>query len=809
MKDSLQRLVMTFLLTLLAWSVPRWASPQEVTPPEIQRIMAKAQSGQKLTAEEKQTVNAWIKAMAGPALSAVGTDAPPEVQRILAKRQAGERLTPEEGAMLNDWAAREAAAEVSRVITKVGQPGAPQGTSPTELQRIIQKAVAGGRLTPDEKQALRGWRGSVSHGKGTLAAATLPMFCPTTKPALATLPSAAPTEDEYLRLVHAWSRTYGAKAGRAKARLDAAFEHAKSDGDASDLGVFLLGLRAGAAGTYAIAWTAQRAPTDPVAANNLGVALKGMKDYPGAASALLYADRLFQDTPLIVANRGWLLFDLGDLAGARELFERSARLDPGYSSAEMGLGLVALCGGDAKAAAKHLRQSLDGDFSSTAATALEAADAAAADAGDHTNGARPIQPTDQQAGPPEEQTGQDGSGSHDGEEAGAFTLPDPAVTASIPEEVAAIAGMAQVYQSGTQRSFELKQQLAAEPPPEARANPLAGLTVYDGRPLTMTRSYDYEVFLLRDLERIYIAGKSRPLYEEFNGAIRGIEEGFSSQLAALTATMRSQIEACGHDDRCTQQALYTLCQAARELAQAKHPPFVAAWDHYWTATKTALIEYHDHSAGILKRIADPALSQHWNRVVEANIVDRYTLGLGWVMTEASALAAAWQPTCTPPPKPKPFKGRIKVYPVQGATCPTGKGNFGLIFVYVEWDCDKIKIGGGEGVVGELTLDWSKGPLVIKPFIGFGLKGSLGPVLSAGAKEGFVVNIPTGNANWDVGVKGSVEAKATVPGRLGDPTGTGSENMGGLNAGVKVTCQLMAAGGPDLEVTTPVRIGKSP
>lgn len=71
--------------------------------------------------------------------------------------------------------------------------------------------------------------------------------------------------------------------------------------------------------------------------------LKDMGDYRRAMAVLLYADSVQPNAPLILVNRAWVRYELGDLDGAKPLFDEVARRAPVLTSAQVGLGLIAYC----------------------------------------------------------------------------------------------------------------------------------------------------------------------------------------------------------------------------------------------------------------------------------------------------------------------------------------------------------------------------------------------------------------------------------------------------------------------------------
>ena len=79
--------------------------------------------------------------------------------------------------------------------------------------------------------------------------------------------------------------------------------------------------------------SAQKAPRDALTASNLGVALRGMKDYARAAIALGYAKSLAPDSTVIATNMGWLAMSRHDTKTAGRLFNAALSKNKQMSAA--------------------------------------------------------------------------------------------------------------------------------------------------------------------------------------------------------------------------------------------------------------------------------------------------------------------------------------------------------------------------------------------------------------------------------------------------------------------------------------------
>ena len=630
---------------------------------------------------------------------------PPEIQRIFQKVQSGQQPTPEEQKTLQDWARSTS-----------GQPAGARGS-----QRDI---------TPG------GSKGTVP---GLSAADSLAALGACPKPATSQrLFSRPPTRETFIIQIKGAAQLYGAKAAKARPEIDKILRTAQSDRDGSNLGAMLAAMGAGSAGVYATTWSALRNPDDPVTANNLGVLLKGMKDYPRALQALLYADKLLPEMPVTITNLGWVYYDLGDTAKARTLFERAIALNPDAASAHMGLGLLAECGGDNKAAAKELRQSLDNGSSSLATTALDMADAAAAKSDDPNNGARPINhgPTSPRAPSAAEED---------------LSLPDPPVSSDVSEMAAAAKALAKMYSDSGIETFRVGQEMRDKAPAYQEAVKQSGsTTLMFGNSGVAYKDYDLEEFLLRDLHRIFITNKVKPAYNDFHKEASDLSQAFLKEFNALVQRTVDRARACGRDNACAKQVEYTFCKQGKQLAEAFHPRFFKAWTKYWNAAKPALIDYHDFTNSALGYLRNPVRNDYRNLTREYDILSEYQTAFTWPMQWSGLMAGAWRGECKVPVEESPAKGKANVKKKRADKCPFPPVFVGIGVLSIEFDCEKFKIQGGEGIIGSLEVDMARHE--VHMWVGVGVSAKIGAqigavdvtLLKAEAKAGVRVDVAEGH-----------------------------------------------------------------
>jgi tetratricopeptide (TPR) repeat protein len=269
-------------------------------------------------------------------------------------------------------------------------------TPPLEIQKLLQKAAAGGELTQDEQNKLDAWSESLGDPSapaiqtpgGTTAPPRpgglppLPTLhssiddqgvnpCPAAP--LSRAPAAAvPDQKAYVALVGALQDKLKAKLTPAQRQsLEQNLDTTPRPQDASNVGLLLLTQARGSAGTYAISKSALKVPTDPVYAANLGVALRGLHDFANAEKMLLYAASLDKKSAQTQANLGWLATDQKRMDAAQSYFKAALALNPKSSLGQSGMGLLQLCGGHPRKALASFQASLRSGFTDFAKAGLE------------------------------------------------------------------------------------------------------------------------------------------------------------------------------------------------------------------------------------------------------------------------------------------------------------------------------------------------------------------------------------------------------------------------------------------------------
>jgi arylsulfatase A-like enzyme/Tfp pilus assembly protein PilF len=112
-------------------------------------------------------------------------------------------------------------------------------------------------------------------------------------------------------------------------------------------------------------------PTNPAAANDLGMALSRTGHAREAVAVLQTAAKLAPADPTIEVNLGYAAAAAGDLATARVAYERAASLDPTFPAPCLNRAMLELRAGDRVAAARWLAEALARDPTMPEALALK------------------------------------------------------------------------------------------------------------------------------------------------------------------------------------------------------------------------------------------------------------------------------------------------------------------------------------------------------------------------------------------------------------------------------------------------------
>lgn len=653
--------------------------------------------------------------------------------------------------------------------------------------------------------------------------------CPkTTDPSALSLK--APSRSDYVKLVENLFKEYGEKTAPYRGQIDAVLLGATAPGEGADLGAIFKGLGAGPAAVYATSWSAKKNPDDALTANNLGVALKDMGEYRTAMAVLLYADRLQPNAPLVLVNRAWVHYELGDLDGAKPLFEKVALQAPALTSAQIGLGLVAYCRGDKTTAEKHFRKALEARMTPAMAAAWRQARG-------------------------EGQQGESPRTSEFLNKDGEFRLPEMPSKASIKAMASAgpmIQNLGESLDNQLKLLMERKQDLSkvvAKQWNRTSQEGPEGIVVY--------RSLETTAFLFRDIARLVFAEKGRlgeamsrlgkwgeetsqhaealvpdierdvqktmdnlkqyeamlAKHQEEDAALDREREKMEEEVARLEESAErrcnpnkippqgwtAEMIACGErvarqiDDvrgrfqkreeelsqrqrsemhefhHQSEKESYEACERDRKFREGMVQAQAAALGAYNKALRETLTDYYTFTTPVIESAFSPSMGELLNVEREIavltflrNLASQYE-GLA---SNAESVASL---KCFPPseeePPPEPEEPNV---PKTKPWCPFEKRPLKLkvLVIGFELDCEKVKLEGGELLLGSIERKFKSKETTI--FLGVGANlGITGA--GVGAKVGGSVTFQgdqVTNAAMESEVSGQVGiTSATLTGRL--------------------------------------------
>ena len=631
----------------------------------------------------------------------------------------------------------------------------------------------------------------------------------------------APSRSDYLKLVEALFNEYGKKTSRSRSQIDAILQRATADGDGANLGAIFQGFGAGDAAVYATAWSAKRNPDDPLTANNLGVALKDMGDYRRAMLVLLYADRLQPNAPLILVNRAWVLYELGDLVGAKPLFEKVALQAPELTSAQIGLGLIAYCRGDKATAERHFRKALEARMTPAMAAAWRQARG-------------------------EEKKGESPKTSESPKKDGEFRLPEMPSNPSIKAMATAgpmLQNLGEGLDNQLKQLMERKQELSKVVSKQwnrtSQGGP-EGIVVY--------RSLETTAFLFRDIARLVFAEKGRlgeamrqlhksmegtskraealvpdvesdirktmdslkqyeallAKHEKENSALDREREKMEQEVARLNESAERRCNpnkippqgwtaamiACG--ERVTRQIAdvrgrfekrerelsqrhsremdglhrksekegYEACERDRKFREGMVQAQAAALGVYNQALRETLTDFYAFTSPVIESAFSPSLGELLNIEREIAVLTMLRNLAGQYEGLASNAESLASLECFPPSEeePPPEPEEANV-PKTKPSCPQEKKSlkFDLMIAAFEVDCEKFKLEAGQLIVG--SIEWKRKTKETTVFLGVGAKvGVTG--LKAGAKIGGAITFQ-GDQVTNVAMEGEVKTEVLM------------------------------------------------
>ncbi len=694
------------------------------------------------------------------------------------------------------------------VSPAIAAQGVQNPAYPADIKAIMEKLSRGQELTDAEQERLDKWSESMEKAFEELEKDSPKdgpdsdsgiggetVECP--KPKMVKgLPTQAPAFVAYVALVKNLATKYGAKAGEAKTGLDKGLQAApKVKG--GDIGAVLVAAQAGSAAAYVTAQAIVKDPLNFMAANNLGVILKGMEDYSNALSVLFYADKMRPNVPLVQVNIGWVYFEIGDKANAKKYFQKAVQLSPDLSGAHNGLGLLAECEGNHAEALAHFRQAFKTGFSAVGAVAYRAARQGAQKADSNTK-SEPL--------------------SEEKDSGGNFKLPEPPITEKLTQTQNAKPAIEQMISSVDQRFQGVQQQLIQVSATLRRQNERAS---QDPNAIVLNRTFDKQIFLFQDIADVLLGENSqlgqalkttRKEMEASSQAAADKVPEFMQSLETLQRNLKrleqlfSEMTACGDNDVCRKaveqkidalkyemdQEAYRTCLKNKDMLESIYTHQYKGWKAYHDQLARALEDYVYFTTPVIADVWAPTLNEYMNLFREGMILNHEKISLGMGSNLPDIVQNIASLDCKPPgpPEPAPSDPGEGVKKKEPAPCPFEKPfTLKLIVVSMELDCTYVKIEGGEGLVASYKRDFNRHESTIGIGVGAGIDSELGGV---GGK--MMIEITgSGNTVSDVAFKSSVSGKLG-----GDWTGASMEaELGGqisLESGPSVTLGTSAGFG---------------
>jgi hypothetical protein len=652
------------------------------------------------------------------------------------------------------------------LVTALCAPAGAADTMPANIQAIMKKMGQGPMPNAADQKALNDWSVSMTGkplaGVGGSGGSSSTMdhessveqdedgaknLCKTDGHAGF---GAAPTQDAYVAMAKSAYQVYAAKMPDGglfllKRQLD----KASNPTWGADVSLLMLTKSSGSAAVVAAASSAQRSPRDALTASNLGVALRGMKDYARAAIALTYAKSLAPDSTVIATNLGWLAMSRHDTRTAGQFFNAALSKNKEMSAALSGDGLIAQCKGQHGQALKFFRASMRNGYSKLAQVGIQSA---ADDIRKNNPGADIGSPADD--GPP-------------GKAVPVPGWPDPPIAGSAKEMAAWGAAN---ENSGVAKWAKLwEDSLATQNATIARigikADAGSSKTVSSGH-TEFRRGFAKEEARISDLKKM--------LY----GPIEVAGEHVTSDAADL----RTAIGDGGP------------CKESRPKIVGLYPAAAGKLHADWAEMRSAIGKYYQTVGPAVSDITDDNLRNQEQAVLNEDVLGGLNLyAIALRQTEGVVKFAYWpyDIECGQAAAVVIKPGTLKPYPLDPNACKSGETHMNFGLVNFNADCEKMTIDFGEALVGsgeyKFGNDWGSDQITI--FAGVGVSGGLGP-LSAGAKTGAYMTFQGGQV-MDYGNQSSAGV---------------SVGSGPVSAGSEMSARISAVSGVDVALDSGVHLG---
>jgi tetratricopeptide (TPR) repeat protein len=635
---------------------------------------------------------------------------------------------------------------------------------PPNIQAIMNKAKNGQAPTDAEMKAVQAWTqgamknmGAATGGSGVSSTMDNESTAAEDEDGAKNLCKtgghagfgAAPSQGAYVAMAKDATKIYSAKMPDGglfllKRQLD----NATNPTWGADASLLMLTKSSGSAAVIAAASSAQRVPKDALTASNLGVALRGMKDYARAAIALTYAKSLSPDSTVIATNLGWLAMSQHDTATAGKFFNAALSENKDMSAALSGDGLIAQCTGKHTQALKFFRTSLKNGYSRLADVGVQSAEN---DILKNNPGADIGSPADVGgAATPVSAPG----------------WPDPPIAKDAREMAqwglaAQNSGPAKWYQ---QWEDSVSAQNDTIKSIGINADALPSKSVQGGKTV-FRRGFEKEVQRVSDIKRMTF----------------GPIEKAGEQITQDVNDMRMAVGDGGE------------CKDTRAKIEALYPHYAGTLRGDWGQLRAAIGRHYQAVAPAIADITDDNVRKQGQAVLNDEVLGGLTIYGAQLRMAMGAVVAMYQPddrVCGQLPAIVVKPGTLKNYPIDPNACKSGETHMNFGVINFNADCEKMTLDFGEALVGsgeyKFGNDWGSDQITI--FAGVGASGGLGP-LSAGAKTGAYMTFQGGQV-MDYGSSSSASI---------------SVGSGPVSVGAEASARLSAVSGVDVALNSGVTI----
>lgn len=600
---------------------------------------------------------------------------PPDVAKVMEKMQRGEKPTKAEIELMKKWVA----------TLRQWNEG---------LKKNPWKGMPGGGPPPGAFQ---------QPGAPTLEGMGV---CPK---ATVKLPTKAPTPAGYSKIAGDIAAAYRKRLGASAAKLDPDIAKTTTPNATTGLVGGALASGSGAGAIYVAARAAAAHPKDPLVASNLGALLVADRKYSDAYSVLLHADALAPDQKLVTTNRAWAQYGARD-PRAKATFESVTAKESDHASARLGLGLLAACGGDAKAGADHIAASAMRRKSALAQYAYAA-----------------VSPSS-----PSPYTGSN-----------PLELPPLPISASWD-----------LSAKDKRDSAALHKQLL-----EIHLKWTAGLQARNDKIKSLYaqgRRGGIEGNLYASLHEPYSKAASAKAKEGVKQLVQMPSDLTQWTLSAFQRTAPAR-QACQGDSRCVKQVEFDDCMLTKQRAIEGHAKFAPLAQRGWADAKPLVEEMWLRSTGLLERYHDPEWAELHRANLEAEVALDFNMFVTPVYAWSGLVDAIHRTQCVPPPPPPSGPepdAKIPGVKADGCGLPAFEVEIKVVSFEIECLEVKVQVKSPAGPMAYLQYDALKGQTTV--FAGIGAGDTIGGSGLEG-RVGVFVEV-TGSTLTGVGLEAEGTAK---------------------------------------------------